>query len=874
MLSPRWGNPSLVIRGVDKNGATVCVQCVGLTDDGNKRAFWGKVSKQTLGRATGVGALLSGVGPEYENVVLFAEGPETGLTAWAATGIATKIAFGSLAKLEPDAGLLTCILRDDDPARVERSNGNEKKTVRNPSHRGIRKAVENWRNRGLRVIDCDPWPIRRSDKSDFNDMAKAHGIGAVRERILLSVRYAQTCIKLPTAPLEEARIQTDHIAADFLRRALSERSEAFTLGAKIDLGVGKTHSALANCRLALKEMRAAGDERVVVFAVPDHKLGGEVADRFNQEEDGLRAAVFRGRQAIDPFSEDGAGMCRNIDAVQLAQARALDPREAVCDAGCPMRSSCAYLAQDTLRADLFVVAHQRLLSAPPKPIKRCGVAALVVDETLFRAGLFGVDDDMSLPIDALEHDGMPVPQGLSPATVRALQEELRGLCEDRDLERRAAIHNELHKSERDKSDGAWLKRMRRTLGRACRANGVGPLRRASLMEALEARFWEEIDVGPALKGVEWRRRFDSGTAEQLDLNRTIPIMGPIWMAVGRLLEGSDNGVSGELDVYKDREGAIRLRVRGRSDVNTIYADAPKMLIDADLRQDLAGCYFPDFKKVEEIIAETPHMRVRQHILSYPMRMLVPRADNNDKKDAEYRRRKIRGLLGIVRREAREAGQGGVLLVTYKATVDALLELGLPENVEFAHFGAVRGRDKWKAVTRILIVGRPMPASDKVENMAMALTRRTVMRVPDSAWYPQGDRLHLIAGRDAQGRPTATFHITEGPVHPDPTVEEVRQSICDDEIRQAIGRGRGVTRTADNPLVVTVLSDACLMMPVELLRDEDLKLDALDLMLNEDEGLVYRSPRLAAAAYPHLWANEQAARRAFQGDEGLEGSFEF
>ena len=295
-------NPSLVIRGVDKNGATVCVQCVGLTDDGNKRAFWGKVSKQTLGRATGVGALLSGVAPEYENVVLFAEGPETGLTAWAATGIATKIAFGSFAKLEPDAGLLTCILRDDDPARVERSNGNEKKTVRNPSHLGIRKAVENWRNRGLRVIDCDPWPIRRSDKSDFNDMAKAYGMGAVRERILLSVRYAQTWIKLPTAPLEEARIQTDHIAADFLRRALSERSEAFTLGAKIDLGVGKTHSALANCRLALKEMRAAGDERVVVFAVPDHKLGGEVADRFNQEEDGLRAAVFRGRQAIDPFS--------------------------------------------------------------------------------------------------------------------------------------------------------------------------------------------------------------------------------------------------------------------------------------------------------------------------------------------------------------------------------------------------------------------------------------------------------------------------------------------------------------------------------------------------------------------------------------------
>ena len=63
-------------------------------------------------------------------------------------------------------------------------------------------------------------------------------------------------------------------------------------------------------------------------------------------------------------------------------------------------------------------------------------------------------------------------------------------------------------------------------------------------------------------------------------------------------------------------------------------------------------------------------------------------------------------------------------------------------------------------------------------------------------------------RDGTGRKV------EGNQHPDPRAEAVRWAICEAELIQAIGRGRGVNRSADNPLQIDILTNVCLPIEVD------------------------------------------------------------
>ena len=56
-------------------------------------------------------------------------------------------------------------------------------------------------------------------------------------------------------------------------------------------------------------------------------------------------------------------------------------------------------------------------------------------------------------------------------------------------------------------------------------------------------------------------------------------------------------------------------------------------------------------------------------------------------------------------------------------------------------------------------------------------------------------------------------------HPDSIAEAFRRRITVLELQQIIGRGRGLWRTADNPLHVLVLTDVPLDMPVEELTTD-------------------------------------------------------
>lgn len=59
---------------------------------------------------------------------------------------------------------------------------------------------------------------------------------------------------------------------------------------------------------------------------------------------------------------------------------------------------------------------------------------------------------------------------------------------------------------------------------------------------------------------------------------------------------------------------------------------------------------------------------------------------------------------------------------------------------------------------------------------------------------------------------------EADVHPDPVAEAVRFNACENGVIQITGRGRGVNRTAGNPVSIVILNNLDLPIEIDELRD--------------------------------------------------------
>jgi putative DNA primase/helicase len=118
------------------------------------------------------------------------------------------------------------------------------------------------------------------------------------------------------------------------------------------------------------------------------------------------------------------------------------------------------------------------------------------------------------------------------------------------------------------------------------------------------------------------------------------------------------------------------------------------------------------------------------------------------------------------------------------------------------------------------------------------------------WYGRTERrIRLVRGT----------HAVDGEVHADPTAEAIRWSICEGELIQAMGRGRGVNRTAETPLAIDILTDVVLPVTVsELIAWDELRPTRRDLMAVR--GVVLDNAADMARCFPDLWENHEAARK--------------
>jgi hypothetical protein len=109
----------------------------------------------------------------------------------------------------------------------------------------------------------------------------------------------------------------------------------------------------------------------------------------------------------------------------------------------------------------------------------------------------------------------------------------------------------------------------------------------------------------------------------------------------------------------------------------------------------------------------------------------------------------------------------------------------------------------------------------------------------------------------------SFRPAETDRHPNPVAEAIRWGIVEAQLLQAVGRGRGCNRKADNPIDILIMTNAPIPLPIQqMISDADLKPSIHDLQMAAG-GIAFEKPSGAAAAYPQLWETLNAAEVAFR-----------
>jgi hypothetical protein len=204
-----------------------------------------------------------------------------------------------------------------------------------------------------------------------------------------------------------------------------------------------------------------------------------------------------------------------------------------------------------------------------------------------------------------------------------------------------------------------------------------------------------------------------------------------------------------------------------------------------------------------------------------------------------------------------------LVITNKE-LESIFEDAGP-NIEVAHFNAIEGIDRWRDVECLVTLGRPLPAPSAVEHIAAALTGKPISLPLRPAQRPGGrpqamiledQPVQLKSGGEVM-LPTRAFEL--------PEAELIRQAVTEAAVVQAVGRARGVNRSAANPVEVwMILGDTIVPLALDAVVEfGDLEPNTIDIMI--ERGLVPAWSADAAKIYPDLWPTSQAARKAYSRD---------
>ena len=754
---PWWRWSALLFPLTDAAGTVTAVQLVALTDQGEAVPHWEHGGKIKMVRGVAAGSALRLLGDASGPLVL-AEGGETALSIWLATGHETWAAFGAIGRTVLD-GVPTSraivVGRDDDGPKA-------------PARKALREAVTRWRRAGRHVVEAQPWPLARGDKSDFNDLLKQHGTDAVRDRIDAALRPQETT---QGKPRREALLTLSTAVGRTVADLLAWQSDGEAPPFKViraTLGLGKSEATLQ----AIVDAIEAGHR--IIYSAPTHDLAAELATRAEaiaaKRGRAITVRVWHGRERDNPAASSEK-MCRDLLAAKLAQQAGIDVLKTVCDAPCEHRASCAYLAQREASADLWLVPHALLFAELPAAMK--GAALLVIDEDFALTGIVGTEGPPILvPFASL---AATVTHGNGNANASADLNATLGPIRRRLLE---AVTDHPASDDGEPLQRAMLVNVGITADQANDARKAEGKRRRDV-DAITAA--TRADLLRQLRAIK-------------STNDAAKRGAMLWGHIADLLRNVEADASGRVDVVELENSERAFRLYGLKAMGKGWRDLPTLHLDATADMDLLRLRVPAAELAANVEAAEPFVSVHQIVGRAFGKMALEHG-----KAADDARR-----FGLAL--ASETG-GRWLMVASKDAAEQWTPL-LPPRVGVAHWGGLRGLDQFNDVDGVVCVGRWGVPPNAVGLMAAILTGRAVPRL--DGWYPTATM--TLAAADGSTR------TIDADRHPHAMAEAVRAALVDSELLQAIGRGRGVQRTAGTPLAVYVLGNVPLPLPLASLAD--------------------------------------------------------
>ncbi|MBC7737875.1 MAG: hypothetical protein H7245_11810 [Candidatus Saccharibacteria bacterium] len=317
----------------------------------------------------------------------------------------------------------------------------------------------------------------------------------------------------------------------------------------------------------------------------------------------------------------------------------------------------------------------------------------------------------------------------------------------------------------------------------------------------------------------------------------------LWSALADLMGGELTAVAKVWLGGMGKDGQRPILISRRKLMAQGLSQLPLLHLDATLRPELAATVLPGLDCVT-VEAHAPHQHIRLISGSFGKGKLCP-DPRAGAVENQRRANRLQECVDYVRWHALRHAGGRILVITYQAVEAAFADI---PGVETAHYNAVAGLDTWGDIAALFLIGRPLPSSEYLGEMTGALF--------DS--FAQGDYAASDAGVVLEsGRSTAVRAVR----HTDSFAEILRGAICDDEVMQALGRGRGVNRTGDAPLEVHLMADVVLPVAYERVQAwAAVCPDIVQKMLLA--GLAVDSPADAATLHPGLFGTAKSAEHHF------------
>ena len=662
---------------------------------------------------------------------------------------------------------------------------------------------------------------------------------------------------LPPATLAEVRGSVARQLAQFLRHRLDEAPPRIMVTGPP--GSGKTEEIIASIPAMVAADKHQGRPHRVIVAVPMHRLGRQIIDRFASRfrQAGITTAVYEGRgvsrRETEGLGEDASSasdgrvpMCRNPLDVELALKACADVTQAVCGTTkeakdirlptCRYRHDCKYWSQlgECSKADVVFLAHNFLFDEITDHTKTvfAEVGTIIVDEDPSTHGdgtvQLAMSDfgDSALRQDPVLHTkgtkAKPNPNCGKPDYAKT--EELRPHF--------TALQSALHQ-----------------VGQRV------PLHDALAAEGLTRKLLKQV------RALNWRRKVDPAmwpdmpydqreeAADRARINPVLSRMHALFCACMEAAPPDDDGADADrtrdaLDPadpsnpadpdadhadtaserveVNDRGGITFYRLRPIAD----WVDARPVLVASATPRTALDKIFPGLQHSPAPRPAAPFQTVHQHLGAFGQHAVE---------------QKLPELLPELK--AIIAGRRA-LVITHKRVAKATAE-ALP-GVAVRYHGGTVGDDDFGDIEVEIVIGGAFPKAKDVRRLASAEAGRILPFIKPV----QTSAIALLAG--------GTGARFDRLAYADPAAQAVHAGIYDASIIQAIGRARGLNRTVVDPVEIHVLGNCPLPLPITSIARHR-RPSRLAKMLWR--GLVPLSAAGMARRYPELFSSAVAARTA-------------